>query len=239
MLLHHCRIAIEKDQKSICILYTTAACIWCITACSDLIPELWLRWIDSYSTLVYYYILPSFFLFLPTPLNAAAAGACVPLCIHSRRGYWMLIVDLRSIQSPCIIHNSINVHIALTLDSSFFFFLLLLSPLIYLAADLAASVCCVWNSSSVPFSPLFDRPSFRYFYDFCIGGYTMGDCYHPFECVCVCVIRPLSPRSISLITRLGGSTKGLLSWQQQRDRGRRKDDAGTWKGKRWHKTGTH
>jgi hypothetical protein len=60
--------------------------------------------------------------------------------------------------------------------------------------------------------------------------------------VCVCVIRPLSPRSISLITRLGGSTKGpLLGWQQYIEKEEEEgddDDAGTWKWKRWHETGT-
>jgi hypothetical protein len=215
---------IEKDQKTIrYIVYIAAACIWCLTACSDLISELWLRWIDSSAL-----ILPLFFLLLFTIYIFLSSlprtpQRCWSVCSSVYTHTVAEAIECWSLtcaryNRPSIIHNSINVHIALTLDSSPFLSLPNIYTESYLA-DLAAaaSVCCASGTavlSHLLFCPvLFDRPSFRYFYDFLLyrrvyKRYTLWAIVITRLNACVCVIRPLSPRSISLITLLGGSTKG-------------------------------
>ena len=131
----------------------------------------------------------------------------------------MLIVDLRSIQSP-VYYTQLYKCTHCTDIGLFSFsfppqYIYTESYLADLAA--AASVCCASGTavlSHLLFCPvLFDRPSFRYFYDFLLyrrvyKRYTLWAIVITRLNACVCVIIPLSPRSISLITRLGGSTKG-------------------------------
>lgn len=156
---------IEKDQKTIrYIVYIAAACIWCLTACSDLISELWLRWIDSSALILplfFFVIIYYIYFSLLSPQNPSTLLERVFLCVytHSRRGYWMLIVDLRSIQSP-VYYTQLYKCTHCT-DIGLFSFSF---PPQYIHRILSSRLgcCCfcllrVWNSSSLS-STFLSRP---------------------------------------------------------------------------------